>query len=251
MSIFKTLVMLICIVCFFLRWRDVRALVGPDNAVLRKKKLLACYAFGLLAIAVAFDIPEVYTTLDGALGGQNYAQLIMRACVYLLFLILGIATAGAFNSMLAQWLIAGRPGLIVLGVAMGSTITSHMLGAYQNVNTPDPYNSLAGWIYSLTWQLYLAYVSTCLLTALLPIAFRPSQDKLRRVAAGINSVGYFIVVLYPFVKSVQVINGNLYDWGTDMMKMTFVILIAIGTMMIWVARRLNARREVPAISGEV
>lgn len=243
MSLFKATVLLITIACFGIRLQDYLKILDIAPAQLLRRKLLTCAAWLLLSVAVAFDIPEIYQAIDGALGGQNYAQLIMRVDVYLLFLVLGLITAGAFNSMLAEYWIGGRPGLVVLGAAIGTTFTSFALGAFNGATAPDPYGNPAGWIYSLAWQLYLAYISIVLLTATLPLAFRPSADKLRRAAAWVNSAAYFIVAVYPAIKSIQVANGNLPDTPTEIMKMSFVLLICFGMLMIWYPGKRSDREK--------
>jgi glucan phosphoethanolaminetransferase (alkaline phosphatase superfamily) len=241
MTTLKACIAVICLTIFILRTRDIMKLPkSKGNQKVRESKIIFAYASLLFAITVALDINTVYDTVDAALGGQNYANLIMRACVYALFFILGVVTARAFNSMLALWLIKGHPGQIAFAIATSATIISHMLGAY---STSNPYGTPAGCVYSLIWQLYIAYIGICLLTALLPAATTPGGSSLRRYSAAITSMGYLLIIVYPFIRIARELFGY-QEWFTDAIKMGTVTFIVIGSTIPWIARKWEQRKNL-------
>ncbi|WP_022894583.1 hypothetical protein [Agromyces subbeticus] len=239
MLVLKTIVAVICALAFAARLRQLIVEPTANPAALASRKAFTL-ALLLFTLAVLLDIEEVYKALDAALGSIRIADLVMRALVYALILIVGVVTARAFNSMLALWLIKGKYGKIAVAVAGTVTATSFGFGA---LATDDPYDSAAGIAYVLAWQLYAAYVVVCLLSALLPAALTPHTSRIRQVAAMLCALGCLVGLTYPVARAVEAANDT-EGLFTDLLKMCLVVLIVSSSTIVWLSNRPQKQLSV-------
>jgi len=227
----------VCVIALLVR---VPSILGKDvTAAQRKSKLPHFWALFCLIVAIALTIPEVYTTVDVLMGGQNYANLITRFALFIAFALLGTMTATIFNSALVEWLVTGKPGMWVLGAAMAATVVSHFLGAFSH---PSLYDSAAGWVYGFTWQAYLVYVAVCLLSFLLPKTLTPLGDPLVRWTTGILSLSMLLVVAYPAL-SVATILFDLPATPGAITAAVAILLAIVSGLLGWASKQIARIRR--------
>ena len=82
----------------------------------RGKNPTICCIFGLMTLAILLSIEAPYVGIDQVLGGMNLANLLLRMVVFAAILCVGIRITKGFGAEGAYRLIAGRIGLLVLGV---------------------------------------------------------------------------------------------------------------------------------------
>ncbi len=151
----------------------------------------------MLASAILLSMSPVYAFVDSVLLGAGWANLILRALMFAIFLNLGWAIATAFDSMQSETLIKGRLGWWMLGLCMGALVVAFILGAQPgNVGRVL---SLSNIVYVTSWRAYSVYVCFALLVALIPAIFRrPTLQKpsplIRRLAAGFISACCFTLI---------------------------------------------------------
>lgn len=209
-------------------------------AALRGRGLPLWTCFALMTVSVALSIPDIYGPVDAVLGGINIANVILRTALYVVFCALGIAISKTFDSMHVEWLISGRPGLWVLGLAMGLTFCAFALGggAGGDLDTSTP----AGLIYGMTWRFYLAYVAVCLLVMLLPVAFDARRRDVYRWSASLLSIGFALVCIMPFAMMAALVGGG-EETLVKIISYSSILFVAAGLGMVWIAGR-RARREI-------
>ncbi len=200
--------------------------------------LFSCFL--LMTVSVALSIRPVYAIVDEALGGINITNVLLRVALFIVFFTLGKVIAQAFDSMHVEWLVSGRPGIWVLGFAMGITMASFVLGAYAGGGVdPDP--TPAGHVYFNTWRFYLAYVSVCLLVMLLPVAFDPRRSDLYRWSAILQSIGFTMVFVVPFA-TLAVLVVHAADTFVKHISQLSIIFVASGLMIVWLASWRSKRK---------
>lgn len=165
------------------------------------------FFFALITIAMALSIPFFYVPIDGALGGQNIANLILRFCLYgafllLLygaFLLLGKRVAEAYNSKVALQAVVGPVGWVIFAV-----MSALMIIFFIRSSLPFSLTGLMGFetqhsvkLYSLLGFLYPAYISVCIIGVMFSNLLHADQPPVYRLASALMLVGLFGVFLLP------------------------------------------------------
>ncbi|MCW1249629.1 hypothetical protein ODZ83_05415 [Acaricomes phytoseiuli] len=193
---------------------------------------------------VALGIQPIYTAVDSWLGGVSVANLLLRFISFALFLLLGKILARVYtDSLVAEWLIAGRPGLWACGLASGLTLGAFLLGAFDNSSGQLAQNA-ASVVYTLTWRFYLSYVSAVLLSVLIPVVFDITRSDSFRWSAILQSLGYLMVFLIPFATLAKI--GQLWDSDHFVRVLTYgsVIFVAAGFMIGWIVARRERQAQI-------
>jgi len=195
----------------------------------------------LIALTMGLSLGGIYTEVDGWLGGRNVANLVLRLCIYAVFVLLGVKAAAAFGARWARKLIVGPVGLAVLGLTVGLTVyffvmsdlpvSSVGLQAYEKQLTVQSYASLG--------RLYPGYVAACLCVPALLVAANPRLQALRRIGAGLLGIGLVLVVAFSVLQ--EVVYLGVY---TALVPFTAVILVTLGLTAMWVSH-LRQRRRPP------
>lgn len=157
------------------------------------------FFFALITIAMALSIPFFYVPIDGALGGQNIANLILRFCLYGAFLLLGKRVAEAYNSKVALQAVVGPVGWVIFAVMLGL-----MVIFFIRSSLPFSLTGLMGFeaqhsvkLYSLLGFLYPAYISVCIIGVMFASLLHGGQPSVYRLASVLMLVGLFGVFLLP------------------------------------------------------
>ncbi|PDQ34578.1 MAG: hypothetical protein B5766_10320 [Candidatus Lumbricidophila eiseniae] len=240
MTAVKVSVTVVCFITFLIRFRDLRRLrsSGIAHGSVYESKVALTWVTLLLTCAVLLDVDPVYGAVDAVLGGHNFANLILRGITYALFFLAATVIARAFNSMLALWLVKGVPGRVSLIVTVSVTAGSFVFGGFVFGGCIAAYDSFAGWVYALIWQIYLAYLAIALLTCLLPAVMTPGGCVVLRVSAALIAIACLLAISYVPVR----INEEALDGGSvlsNILKMATVVFVSAGSLTPWVTRRLK------------
>lgn len=209
------------------------------NFHIQRKRWQTLTVLILITACVALATPTISGPLDDLLGGAQYANLLLRIVLYVTLMRLGALIAAAFDSMLVDWLVVGKPGYWALGAAIGVTVTAFTLGAYQD----GELNGVAGLVYRFVWQAYMLYIALCLLVALLPAALRPNhKQSVYRVSAAFFTAGMILLVAYPFTTASALIFQHSFVY-VSMVGMAAITLITLGTMTGWISQRMARRAD--------
>lgn len=224
--------LIVCLICVALR----------TPAAWRGRSVPLYAAFVLASAMVALGIEPIYAATDSCLGGVNIANLLLRLTSFALFLLLGKIVARVYvGSMSAEWLIAGRPGLWVCGLASGLTLGAFLLGAFSHGSGQLAQNA-ASVVYTLTWRFYLAYVCASLLSVIVPVVFDISRADSFRWSAILQGIGYTMVFLIPFATLAKYDMIRDPDHFICILIYGSVIFVASGFTVAWVAARRDARQ---------
>lgn len=199
-------------------------------------------AFGLATISVALSIPAIYLPIDNAFGADNYANLLLRICLFGVFFLLSGKIAAAFNSERSYRLIRGPLGIIVFAVSVVGVCVCFFLGNFDISST-----GLRAYAheeillaYSAWGKLYLAYVSACLIPATLS-AWLLSPNRLLKAAGALLSLGFALVFLTPLLELTLRSHSALATFTS----FAAVVLVAAGLMTVWLSflRRITKSND--------
>lgn len=193
----------------------------------------------LFSLAVALSLPPIYLVVDGLIGGVNVANLLIRFSLYAIMLLLGVRGAAAFGSTRAQALIRGPVGISVLGFTVVATVilfvlsdlpeSSTGLRAYADQTTVHWYAHLG--------RIYPAYVGACLLGPAAANALDTTARGLHRLAAGMMTVGFVMVLAHMALKLTGIRTGAADVY----LPFGAIVLVTTGITLIWLSRRRSAK----------
>lgn len=222
----------------------VVALVRIPGALRRKNRTIF-YIFALMTLATLLSIEAPYAAIDRALGGMNFANLILRLVIFAAIYFVGIRIARGFDATGAYRLITGRIGMAALGLNSLIIIvvfllidTSGSSVGMAGLSNQDAYNRLLLGYYGAAGRAYPAYVALVLLPGMAR-AVRSTLPALVRVAAFLLAAGSMAVgltLLFPFYPP---------NWGAAqfIINYTAVLCYVFGLGLIGVARVRSVRRS--------
>ncbi|WP_449373446.1 hypothetical protein [Arthrobacter psychrolactophilus] len=130
------------------------------------------------------SIPAIYLPVDGFLGGNNFANVILRLTLFSVFFLIASKIAAAYKSTTALKLVRGTLGITVLVTCSAGIWVTYALS--------DLHGSSAGLkgffdqpsvvFYMRFGFIYMAYVAACLIapTAKAALSQRPVLAPRRR-----------------------------------------------------------------------
>ena len=219
----------------------------PD--ALRGKGRCVFAVLALLGFAVALSLAPIYLFVDGLLGGNNIANLLIRFSMYAIMLLLGLRGAAAFRSERALTYIRGPVGIAALVLTVTATVilfvlsdlpeSSTGLRAYADQTTVHWYSHLG--------RMYPAYVGACLLGPAIASARDTSARVLHRTAAALMATGFAMALVHTAVKLTGIETG-----AADLiLPFGAIVLVATGLTAVWLSRRRAlADRSVNFLADE-
>ncbi|MGA7207269.1 MAG: hypothetical protein WBX27_21855 [Specibacter sp.] len=207
-----------------LAWRLPAMLKGRNRSLF--------WAFLMASISVALSLPAIYVPVDEALGGNNFANVILRLSLFAVFFLLSSRIAAAYNSPLARSLIRGPVGLTVLVACSAGIWVSYFLSDLHGSSA-----GLAGFfdqpsVVAYMWfgKVYLGYAAACLV---LPTgrAAVSSRRLLDRAAALCMCVGFTLVC------STMVVQMTSLHQTAVMSFLSFgsILFVVAGLALVWVS----------------
>lgn len=227
-----------------LQWTSLAVCLGCTMfrlpALVQGRNRSLFWAFALVTLSVALSIPALYLPIDGALGGANAANVLLRLCLFATFFLLAAKVAAAYSAPRALALIRGPVGLAVLLVC-----SAGILATYLNSDVRGSSPGLSGYfgqpsVVAYMWigKLYLAYVAACLIAPTGRAAFS-RRPRLDRAAALSMCLGF------SFVCAALVVQTSPWHQAAVMGVLSFgsVLLVAAGLAMVWVSYWRRPRKQ--------
>ncbi|WP_422935691.1 hypothetical protein [Sinomonas sp. P47F7] len=217
----------------------VLALVRVPDAVRGRNRSL-CAFFALLAFAILLSLPGPYVATDALLGGQNFANLLLRFIIYGVALLLALRVAAAFAARRAARLLTGPWGLGFLAACSALLVVSFVLSG--------PGASAAGFmghdvwpwtpLYGTLGRVYPSFTGIAVLPALWGAAGRPGRASLR-VAAALLWAGYVLLAISNIITVLPAEALSLaqaINYGT-------ILFVCAGLALVWLSSLAARRRE--------
>lgn len=233
-AILQWTALFVCIGCSV--WRFPAMLKGRNRSLF--------WSFVAASMCVALSIPGVYLPVDALLGGNNFANVILRLSLFSIFFLISAKIAAAYESATAVKLVRGPIGIAVLIVCSTGIWITYFLSDLRGSST-----GLEGFFdqpsvsyYMRFGFIYMAYVAACLVVPTAKAALSQRQ-VLDRVAASFMSLGFVLVCL-----TIPVQFSPLHD--SSIMKIisfSSIICVAAGLAMVWISfLRRPARGQIRA-----
>ena len=164
------------------------------------------FIFLLATVAGVLSIEQFYAAIDGALGGINFAQVLLRLIVFATIYLIAVRVTKGFGAPDAHRMIAGRPGLAMLAIFSVALVTVFLMMdasassvRFRDVGSVSPRNGALLPFYWAAARGYLAYVSLALLPALLR-SVKGRLPPLVRTGAGLMAAGAVATVAGLFLE---------------------------------------------------
>jgi hypothetical protein len=209
----------------------------------QNRSVFGIFVLATFAILLSIDLP--YKVVDSWLGGENYANLILRFIIYGTVLLAGYRIAKAFDAQGSIRLIVGPFGRGVLGVIGIATLALFLLadttGTVTGLTTlpsrsPANANLIEG--YAAAGRLYPSFVAVCVL----PATYRAVSQKLPRalrLAALLLTVAFAAMAFGSFFPLIPPQVGYL----EAIINYTSALCFTVGLTLVWVSS-LRAGRIV-------
>ncbi|WP_159801908.1 hypothetical protein [Arthrobacter zhaoguopingii] len=224
--------LLLCVLGALLRLPGVR----------RGRGRMIFAALVLMAIAVALSLPPIYLPVDGALGGWNAANLVIRLSLYAVVVLLGLRMAAAFDAERVRSLIVGPVGISVLLFTVAATLvlfalsdlseSSTGLARYHGQQTVERYADIG--------RLYPGYVSACLVVPAAAGALRPGSRPAHRLACSLLAAGFFLVAGFAVLELFQGLDLGVFE---VVLPFGAILLVVSGLTLIWFSRSRGRPRQ--------
>ncbi len=200
-------------------------------------------ALALMLLGVALSIESIYLVVDGALGGQNHANLVIRFVVFTVFLIFGVKMAKAFSAPWAGRLIVGPVGLVVLGACAVLAIVFFFISdlPQSSVGLHDYGSQESVQWYGRVGRIYPAFVAACLIWPAASCAASKSAAAFTRVAAAFLATAFSIMTCYEIARELRLVQGI---WDV-ILPFGAAFLLTVGLILFVVARLIAERTERP------
>ena len=224
----------------------VLALARIPDAVRGRNRSL-CAFFALMAFAILLSLQGPYVAVDALLGGQNFANLLLRFIIYGVALLLALRVAAAFAARRASQLLTGPWGLGALGACSALLVVTFVLSG------PGPsqagFASHDSWLwpaaYGTLGRLYPSLTALAVLPALWGAVKRPGRASLR-VAAALMWAGYVLLVVSNVITVLPasaVALSQAINYGT-------ILLVCVGLALVWLSS-LAARRRAKLAERQI
>ncbi len=207
----------------------------PD--VLRGRNRMTFGILVLAALCILLTIQGPYVGIDRLLGGWNVTNLILRYLITATVLLVGIRTAKGLGSARTYALITGRTGRwVLLATCVAQTVIFGLLdtrGSSAGLMTladQGGRNAALGPFYAAAGRAYPAFVSICLMPALLKTA-RSRLPRLVRAGAAlvlIGALGAAVSVPFSFLPADD-------SPGRYLVIYTAVLGFVLGLMFFWLS----------------
>lgn len=202
--------------------------------------------FALSTFAITLSINVIYLGVDGWLGSQNYANLILRFLIYGVVLLAGYKIAKGFDAQRSVWLIVGPVGLAVLALVVVATVVPFLLantsGSSTGLSTlPDQSATNVELIklYTVAGRFYPSYVAACLLPPTIK-TMRSGLPRLPRSGAAVLAVGATAMILL----SLSDLLPRHLAFLQYFISSTAVLGLVLGLTLMWLSRVLATKRLV-------
>ncbi|MEQ4519467.1 hypothetical protein ABLI39_08900 [Pseudarthrobacter sp. B907] len=206
--------------------------------------------FVLVTFAMLLSIEWSYTLVDGFLGGNNYANLVLRFVIYGTVLLAGYKIAKGFGNANSLRLLLGPVGLAVLAVIVLATTAPFLLantaGTSVGLSTladQSPPNRQLIALYTTAGRLYPAFVAACLLPATIK-TLRSRLPGLVRGGAAVLTVGSAAMILL----AISDLLPQRLAFIQYIISSAAVLGLVVGLTLIWLGK-VAARRAARASSA--
>lgn len=204
--------------------------------------------FGILFLATLcslLSLPGPYAAVDGALGGINLTNLILRFLVCAMVLLVGLRLSRALGSTRTRELVTGRWGRLALAAACVALAVTFFLmdtrGSSAGLEAlPDrgARNAALEPLYAGFGRVYPAYVSLVLLPALLA-AVRARLPRLVRTGAGLTAAGAVAAILTVPAS----FTPEAWDDARTVVNYAAVLGYVLGLLLFWLSGRLSGPQD--------
>lgn len=199
--------------------------------------------FLLVTVGMLLSIQWSYTLIDGFLGSNNYANLLLRYVVYATVLLAGYKIVKGFENTHSLRLLLGPVGLAALATICIATAVPFLMantaGTSVGLSTlPDqsgPNRQLIA-LYTTAGRLYPAYVAACLLPATIKV-LRSRLPRLVRGGAALLTTGSAAMILLP----ISDLLPQRLAFIQYIISLAGVLGLMVGLSLIWLGR-VAARR---------
>ena len=202
------------------------------------------FIFLLATAAGILSIEQFYVAIDGALGGINIAHVVLRLIVFATIYLIAVRVTKGFGAPDAHRMIAGRPGLAMLGIFSAALVTVFLLMEpaassvrFRDAGAVSARNEALLPYYWAAARGYLAYVSLALLPALLR-SVKESLPPLVRTGAALMAAGAVATVAGLCLEFVP---PQLLDVAPAVNNGA-VVFYTSGLVLVWLARVKAASR---------
>ena len=202
------------------------------------------FIFLLATAAGILSIEQFYVAIDGALGGINIAHVVLRLIVFATIYLIAVRVTKGFGAPDAHRMIAGRPGLAMLGICSAALVTVFLLMEpaassvrFRDAGAVSARNEALLPYYWAAARGYLAYVSLALLPALLR-SVKESLPPLVRTGAALMAAGAVATVAGLCLEFVP---PQLLDVAPAVNNGA-VVFYTSGLVLVWLARVKAASR---------
>lgn len=200
--------------------------------------------FGILFLATLcslLSLPGPYTAVDGALGGINLTNLILRFLVCAMVLLVGLRLSRALGGTRTRQLVTGPWGRLALAAACGALAVTFFLMDTRGSSAglaalPDrgSRNAALEPLYTGFGRVYPAYVSLVLLPAL-SSAVRARLPRLVRTGAGLTAAGAVAAILTVPAS----FTPEAWDDARTVVNYAAVLGYVLGLLLFWLSGRLS------------
>lgn len=183
------------------------AAVARIPSAIRGENRSLFYIFVLATLAILLSIDGPYVAIDGLLGSNNIANLVLRFVLFGVIFFIGLRSLRAFGAQKSRSMLLGLPGLLVFGLVSAFTVvvflmmdTSGSSAGMVAISQRSPRDAVLVEYYGAAGRAYPAYVSVVLLPALAR-AVASRLPALVRVGAFLLAVGGVCLagsLLFPF-----------------------------------------------------
>lgn len=200
--------------------------------MLKRRNRSLFWAFVTASLAVALSIPAIYLSVDTFLGGNNFANVILRLSLFSVFFLIASKIAAAYKSKTALRLVRGPVGIAVLTICSAGIWVTYFLSDLQGSSTglQDFFDQRSVTLYMRFGFLYMAYVAACLImpTAKAALSKRPLLDRL---AAAFMFLGFALVCLTLPMQFSLFYDSNLMK----ILSFSAVLCVALGLAIVWLS----------------
>ncbi|NVM97448.1 hypothetical protein [Arthrobacter sp. SDTb3-6] len=215
-------VLAVCVGCSL--WRLPAAAKGRNRGLF--------WSFLLVSLAVALSIPAIYVQVDGVLGRENLANVVLRLSLFAVLFLLAAKIAAAYKAPVARRLIRGPVGLAVVSASSAGILAMYFLSELHG-SSPG----LAAFfdqptVVAYMWigRGYQAYVAACLVPATGRAAFSrlPALDRAAALSMCLGFAGVCLTL---------VVQATGWHGAALMTALSFgsILLVAAGLVLVWVS----------------
>lgn len=200
-------------------------------------------ALALMLLGIALSIESIYLVVDGVLGGQNYANLVIRFLLFTIFVILGVKMAKAFDAPWAARLIVGPAGLVVLGACAVLAVLFFIMSdlPQSSVGLHDYGSQESVRWYGRMGRIYPTYVAACLIVPAASYAISSRASTVTRTAAAVLAAAFSLMVCHEIGRELWLVHGI---WDV-ILPFSAAFLLAVGLILFGVARLIGERAKPP------